>query len=70
MSSFIVSSNEPSNHKGVQPITFTQDDAIGVHCPHCDTLVVRVVVARNGLKRMLVKMGVPSASFMELLLTR
>ncbi|XP_022886722.1 uncharacterized protein LOC111402573 [Olea europaea var. sylvestris] len=39
------------------PITFSQEDAEGVHHPHCDALVVRAVVARNGLKRMLVDNG-------------
>lgn len=55
MSSLIVST-QPSNG-GAEPITFTQDDAVGVHYPHCDALVVRAVVARNGLKRMLVDNG-------------
>lgn len=54
MVSFIVSSNQPSNQRGVQHITFAQDDAIGVYYPHYDALVVRIVVAMNGLKRMLV----------------
>lgn len=36
---------------------FTQDDAEGVHFFHCDALVVRAVVARNGLRRMLVDNG-------------
>ncbi|XP_022852054.1 uncharacterized protein LOC111373709 [Olea europaea var. sylvestris] len=39
------------------PITFSQEDTQGVHHPHCDVLVVRVVVARNRLKRMLVNNG-------------
>ncbi|CAI9762902.1 unnamed protein product [Fraxinus pennsylvanica] len=51
MTSYTVS----RSHEGraVEPITFTQDDATGVHFPHCDVLVVRAIVASNGLKRML-----------------
>lgn len=38
-------------------ISFKQEDAEGVHFLHCDTLVVRAVVASNGLKRMLANNG-------------
>lgn len=39
------------------PIFFTQEDVEGVHFSYCDTLVARAIVARNGLKRMLVENG-------------
>ncbi|XP_022864597.1 uncharacterized protein LOC111384542 [Olea europaea var. sylvestris] len=55
LTSYIVDSNSRRNQ--VPPIIFTQEDAEGVHFPHCDALVVRVVIARNGLKRMLVDNG-------------
>lgn len=35
------------------PITFTQEDAAGLHYPHCNALMVRDVIARNRLKFML-----------------
>ncbi|KAL2466256.1 Uncharacterized protein Adt_42107 [Abeliophyllum distichum] len=35
-------------------ISFTDEDEAGIHYPHYDALVVRTVVARNGLGRMLV----------------
>lgn len=38
-------------------ITFSQEDSQGVHHPHCNALVLRAVVARNGFKRMLVDNG-------------
>ncbi|KAL2540876.1 Uncharacterized protein Adt_01854 [Abeliophyllum distichum] len=42
-------------HRSRAPlISFTEEDKIGIHYPHCDTLVVRVVVARNRLERILV----------------
>ncbi|KAL2491075.1 Uncharacterized protein Adt_26703 [Abeliophyllum distichum] len=34
-------------------ISFTEKDEAGIHYPHCDALIVRTVVARNGLGRML-----------------
>lgn len=40
MASSIVSNSKPSTKRGVQPITFTQDDVVGVHYPHYDTLDV------------------------------
>ncbi|KAL2531769.1 Retrotrans gag domain-containing protein [Abeliophyllum distichum] len=30
-------------------ISFTEEDEVGIHYPHCDALVVRVIVAINGL---------------------
>ncbi|KAL2457970.1 Ribonuclease H [Abeliophyllum distichum] len=33
-------------------ISFTEEDEAGIHYPHCDALMVRMVVARNGLGRM------------------
>lgn len=48
MASFIVSNGQSSNRRVIQSITFTQDDA----------LVARIVVAKNGLKRMLVNHGI------------
>ncbi|KAL2486028.1 Uncharacterized protein Adt_30784 [Abeliophyllum distichum] len=41
----------------IDPITFTSTDATRVHFPHDDTLVVRIVVAKNGLEKMLVDDG-------------
>ncbi|KAL2526231.1 Uncharacterized protein Adt_11285 [Abeliophyllum distichum] len=38
-------------------ISFTEEDEVGIHYPHCDALVVRAIVARNGLGRMLVDDG-------------
>lgn len=38
-------------------IIFTLEDAIGVHYPYCDALVIRAIVARNGLNSMLVDNG-------------
>lgn len=49
--------NQSQGERAVEPITFTQEDTTGVHFPHCDALVVRAVVARNGLKRKLVDNG-------------
>ncbi|XP_022861271.1 uncharacterized protein LOC111381691 [Olea europaea var. sylvestris] len=49
--------NESQKANRMAPVTFSQEDAQGVHHPHCDALVVRAVVARNGLKRMLVDNG-------------
>ncbi|KAL2500028.1 Retrotrans gag domain-containing protein [Abeliophyllum distichum] len=45
--------SRPSSSCKVDPISFTEEDMKGVHYPHCDALVVRAVVARNGLGRML-----------------
>lgn len=53
MISYIVN-NTPHRTKSAPSITFTQEDVVGVHYPHCDALVVRAIVAKNGLKRMLV----------------
>ncbi|XP_022889049.1 uncharacterized protein LOC111404482 [Olea europaea var. sylvestris] len=55
LASYIVDSSSRRNQ--VSPIVFTQEDAEGVHYPHCDALVVRAVIARNGFKRMLVDNG-------------
>ena len=55
MITYIVNESKTANK--MAPITFSQEDAEGVHHPHCDALVVRAVVARNGLKRMLVDNG-------------
>ncbi|KAL2505919.1 Uncharacterized protein Adt_21540 [Abeliophyllum distichum] len=49
--------SRPSSSSKVDPISFTEEDMKGVHYPHCDALVVRAVVARNGLGRMLVDNG-------------
>ncbi|KAL2539541.1 Ribonuclease H [Abeliophyllum distichum] len=40
--------SRPSSSSKVDPISFTEEDMKGVHYPHCDALVVRAVVARNG----------------------
>lgn len=61
MISYIVDNNSRRNQ--ALPFVFTQKDAEGVHFPNCDALVVRAVVARNGLKRTLVDNG----SFMNIL---
>ncbi|XP_022859618.1 uncharacterized protein LOC111380322 [Olea europaea var. sylvestris] len=55
MITYIVNKSQAANK--MAPITFSQEDAEGVHHPHCDALVVKVVVARKGLKRMLVDNG-------------
>lgn len=55
MASYVVSQSQGG--RAVEPISFAPEDAIGVHYPHCDALVVRAVVARNELKRMLVDNG-------------
>ncbi|KAL2497510.1 Uncharacterized protein Adt_23060 [Abeliophyllum distichum] len=49
--------NRPSSSSKVDPISFTEEEMRGVHYPHCDSLVVRAVVSRNGLGRMLVDNG-------------
>ncbi|KAL2518299.1 Uncharacterized protein Adt_14546 [Abeliophyllum distichum] len=49
--------NRPSGSNKLDPIFFIEEDMRGVHYPHCDALVVRTVVARNGLGRMLVDNG-------------
>lgn len=46
--------NNPDGIHTAPTITFTHEDTIGVHYPHCDALVVKAVVARNGLNRMVV----------------
>ncbi|XP_022880635.1 uncharacterized protein LOC111397904 [Olea europaea var. sylvestris] len=55
LTSYIV--GHSSQRDQVPPIVFTQEDVEGVYYPHCDALVVRVVIARDGLKRMLVDNG-------------
>lgn len=39
------------------PITFTHEDTVGVHYSHCDALVVKAIVAKNGFNCMLVDNG-------------
>ncbi|KAL2454877.1 Uncharacterized protein Adt_47624 [Abeliophyllum distichum] len=46
--------SRPSGSNKVDPISFIEEDMRGVHYPHCDALVVRAIVARNGLGKMLV----------------
>ncbi|KAL2480509.1 Ribonuclease H [Abeliophyllum distichum] len=53
MTNWLINSR-PSGSKIVDPIAFTEKDMRDVHYPYCDALVVRAVVARNGLGRMLV----------------
>ncbi|KAL2518958.1 RNase H domain-containing protein [Abeliophyllum distichum] len=53
MTNWLINSR-PSGSSKVDPISFTEEDMRGVHYPHCDALVVRAVVAMNGLGRMLV----------------
>ncbi|KAL2486945.1 hypothetical protein Adt_31701 [Abeliophyllum distichum] len=38
-------------------ISFIEENEVGIRYPHCDALVVRAIVARNGLGRMLVDDG-------------
>lgn len=38
------------------PITFSQEDTQGVHHLHCDALVLRAIVPRNGLNACLLIM--------------
>ncbi|XP_022883391.1 uncharacterized protein LOC111400197 [Olea europaea var. sylvestris] len=54
MITYIVNQSQTNR---MAPITFSQEDSQGVYHPHCDVLVVRAIVARNGLKRMLVDNG-------------
>ncbi|KAL2491556.1 Uncharacterized protein Adt_27184 [Abeliophyllum distichum] len=56
MTNWLINS-QPSGSSKVDPISFTEEDMKGVYYPHCDALVVRTVVARNGLGRMLVDNG-------------
>ena len=39
------------------PIIFSEDDARGVHHPHCDALVVTLLVANKRLHRILIDNG-------------
>lgn len=54
MASFIVNNNRSLTRREVNSIRFTREDEVGLHYPHCGALVVRAVVAWNGLKRILV----------------
>lgn len=45
MTNYIVNESQPVDRVG--PITFSQDDARGIHYPHYDVLVVRMVMAQN-----------------------
>lgn len=56
MMSYLVNSTLRGAHATLS-IIFTQEDAISVHYPHCDALVIRAIVARNGLNSMLVDNG-------------
>ncbi|KAL2487340.1 Uncharacterized protein Adt_32096 [Abeliophyllum distichum] len=56
MTNWLINSR-PSGSSKVDPIFFTEEDMRDVHYPHCDALVVRAVMARNGLGRMLVDNG-------------
>lgn len=44
----------PCRIGGTLPKAFTHDDAFGFHYSHCDALMVRAIVEKNGLKRVLV----------------
>lgn len=55
MSRYII--NHSQSVSQVKPIIFTQDNSTGLHYPHCDVLVVRAIVSRNGLKHMLIDNG-------------
>lgn len=56
MACYIVK-NQPHGVGNVYPITFTLEDAICLHYPHCNALVVTAAIVRNGLKHMLVDIG-------------
>ncbi|KAL2486298.1 Uncharacterized protein Adt_31054 [Abeliophyllum distichum] len=56
MTNWLINS-QPFGLSKVDPISFTEEDMRRVHYPHCDALVVRAVVARNGLERMLLDNG-------------
>lgn len=56
MASYI-ENNRPQDGRSVEPITFTQKDAFGLHYPHCDALVVKAIVVQKGLTYMLVDNG-------------
>lgn len=54
-----------NNHNGIEnilPITFTQEDTICLHYSQCNTLLVRIVIARDRQKCMLVTIRVQSTS--------
>ncbi|KAL2542799.1 Uncharacterized protein Adt_03777 [Abeliophyllum distichum] len=53
MTNWLINSR-PSWSSKVDHISFTEEDMRRLQYPHCDALVVRTVVARNGLGRMLV----------------
>ncbi|KAL2498278.1 Uncharacterized protein Adt_23828 [Abeliophyllum distichum] len=53
-----VESWQVHGHRPKAPlISFTEEDEAGIHYPYCDALVVRAIIARNGLGRMLVDDG-------------
>lgn len=52
MSSYIVNYFQQAGK--VEPIIFTQDNAQVIHYSCYDALVVRAIIARNGLKHMLI----------------
>ncbi|KAL2504798.1 Uncharacterized protein Adt_20419 [Abeliophyllum distichum] len=56
MTNWLINSRSSGSSK-VDPNSFTEEGMTGVHYLHCDALVVRAVVARNGLGRMLVDNG-------------
>ncbi|KAL2480196.1 Uncharacterized protein Adt_33162 [Abeliophyllum distichum] len=56
MTNWLINSR-PSGSSKIDLISFTEEDMRRVHYPHCDALVVRAVVARNGLGRILVDNG-------------
>ncbi|KAL2542192.1 Uncharacterized protein Adt_03175 [Abeliophyllum distichum] len=53
MTNWLINSR-PSGSSKVDHISFTEEDMRGVYYPYCDALVVRAIVARNGLGRILV----------------
>ncbi|KAL2459905.1 Uncharacterized protein Adt_43325 [Abeliophyllum distichum] len=56
MTNWLINSRSSGSSK-VDPISFTEEDMRRVHYLYYDALVVRAVVARNGLGRMLVDNG-------------
>lgn len=52
MANYIV--NHSQRMRLVEPITFTWEDTVGLHYPRCDALVVRIVIAHNRLRHMLI----------------
>ncbi|CAI9766996.1 unnamed protein product [Fraxinus pennsylvanica] len=56
MMSYLINSTGRRS-RNVPPINFSPEDTTRGHYPHCNSLVVQAIVARNGLRRILVDNG-------------